>query len=345
MGELFFHNVTGQKRAAGHLSDMVRTGRILHAMILTGDAGSGRHELAEAFGAALLCEHPVERDGFLEACGECRSCHQAKSGANPDLITVRNVDPKTGKMKPPGVDDIRRMRDSVAILPYYADHKVYILPLADKMGAQAQNALLKTLEEPPAYAVLLLLAGSTDGLLPTVLSRSVTLRLQAVSSDLIEKDLVSRGIDPKKAHRYASLANGNPGRARLLSGSESYEEFFRQVTELFRDLPKKSAGDLSLASARILGTDADFDAEEEFYFLAEMYVRDLAAGLANAPSLIFHSPITYSNHTVENEPFLTFDQVERLRLAVSNARKRRARNGDPVMTCELMLLSMRDALS
>lgn len=344
MGELFFHNVTGQQRAAKHLSDTIRNGRILHAMILTGDEGAGKHELAEAFGAALLCEHPVEKDGVLEACGECHSCLQAKSDANPDLITLHNIDPKTGKEKPLSVDNIREMRKSVAILPYYANHKVYILPRADEMLAAAQNALLKTLEEPPEYAVILLLAKSTSTLLPTILSRCVTLRLQPVPAKIIEEDLTKRGVEPAKARHFAALAGGNPGRARRLAASESYGPFLQQVMDLYRDLPKKSAMDLSAFSQGLNSMDADFDAQEEFYLLSEVFVRDLAASLEGAPTLIFPQRITYSSNIVENASTVTFEQVERLRLAVEKARERRARNTDPAMTSELMLLAMRDAL-
>ena len=129
----------------------------LHAYILAGEAGMGRKSLAHAFALTLLCEK-----GKSQPCMECHACKQVLSGNHPDLIHVTHE--KAGSI---GVDDIReQVNDTIMIRPYSSYYKIYIVDEAEKMTIQAQNALLKTIEEPPSYAVILLLTTNSDGFLP-----------------------------------------------------------------------------------------------------------------------------------------------------------------------------------
>jgi DNA polymerase-3 subunit delta' len=127
--------------------------------------------LAESFAMALQCE-----TGKAEACMQCRSCHQAMEHNQPDIIYVTHEKPNIIS-----VDDIRhQLNNDIVIKPYSSKFKIYIIDEAEKMNIQAQNALLKTIEEPPAYAVILLLTTNADGFLPTILSRCITLSLKTV---------------------------------------------------------------------------------------------------------------------------------------------------------------------
>ena len=186
-----FHDIIGLGAAGEHLQNALRTGAVSHAYILYGEKGSGRRLLAGVFAAALQCETRQKNPALTDRCGTCPSCIRYESDAHPDIITVTHEKKsKSDKRTDLSVDDIRRVISDVPIRPYGSPYKVYILPDADKMTPQAQNALLKTLEEPPAYAVLLLLAASLSAFLPTVLSRCVALKISPLPEEQVEQYLV-----------------------------------------------------------------------------------------------------------------------------------------------------------
>ena len=145
---LGFNDILGHEQIKEHFRNAVETGKVSHAYILSGEAGMGRKSLANAFALSLLCEK-----GMAEPCMQCHACKQVLSGNHPDLIYVTHEKPASI-----GVDDIReQLNDTIQVRPYSSYYKIYIVDEAEKMTVQAQNALLKTIEEPPAYAVILLL--------------------------------------------------------------------------------------------------------------------------------------------------------------------------------------------
>ena len=166
-----FKDVVGHKDILKYISSAVENNRVSHAYILNGERGSGKKMLANLFAMTLLCE-----TGDNEPCGKCHSCKQAESGNHPDIIRVTHEKPNSIS-----VDDIRtQVNNTVDIKPYQGPYKVYIIPQADMMTPQAQNAILKTIEEPPSYAVFLLLTENAETLLPTINSRCVMLKLRNI---------------------------------------------------------------------------------------------------------------------------------------------------------------------
>ena len=159
MPKIGFEQVIGQRLAVSHLQNAVRTGRVSQAYLISGEKGAGKMKLALAFAAALLCAQPKQENGGPEPCGECHSCVQIQAGSHPDVVLLTNervgAATKTGTL---GVALARFVQADVSVKPYYGPYKIYIIPNAENLNQQAQNALLKTLEEPPAYAVFLLLA-------------------------------------------------------------------------------------------------------------------------------------------------------------------------------------------
>lgn len=153
---LGFNDILGHEQIKEHFRNAVQTGKVSHAYILSGEAGMGRKSLANAFALSLLCEKGME-----EPCMQCHACKQVLSGNHPDLIYVTHEKPASI-----GVDDIReQINDTIQVRPYSSYYKIYIVDEAEKMTVQAQNALLKTIEEPPAYAVILLLTTNQDAFL------------------------------------------------------------------------------------------------------------------------------------------------------------------------------------
>ena len=148
----------------------ILAGRVSHAWLFTGQSAADLLSLAQAFAAALQCTDRPE--GTAEACMHCKSCLQASDGNHPDILVWPHEKPKVFS-----IDEVRAMVSDVCIRPFSSQYKVYIVPDAHLMRPDAQNALLKTLEEPPAYAVILLLAQSADAMLETVRSRCQTVEL------------------------------------------------------------------------------------------------------------------------------------------------------------------------
>ena len=196
-----FQNIIGQEQIKEHLQNALSTGKVSHAYIINGERFSGKEYIAKIFAMALQCE----RDG-IEPCQECHSCRQALSDNQPDIIRVTHEKP--GSI---GVDDIRaQINGDIAIKPYSSPRKIYIVNEAEKMTVQAQNALLKTLEEPPAYAVILLLTTNVNAFLPTILSRCVVLNMKPVADEKVKKYLMEElQVPDYKADVCVAFARGN----------------------------------------------------------------------------------------------------------------------------------------
>lgn len=194
------------------LADAVRRGTLGHAYIIEGAAGIGKHALAKALAEAVLCT-----GGGVLPCGKCPSCVRAAAGSHPDIIEIG----RDGKASL-GVDTIRRLRADAYIMPSESERKVYIIEDADTMTAEAQNAFLLSLEEPPAYVLYLLLCRDSKALLETIRSRAPQLRMRPCERRVIESYLIDtlgrrasaiKDAEPDKWEELLVIANGNPGLA------------------------------------------------------------------------------------------------------------------------------------
>ena len=219
-----FKDIIGHEKIIHHFQTAIKRSQISHAYILEGEAGSGKKTLARAFAQALQCE-----EGKEEACTLCHSCMMAESGNHPDIIWVTHEKPNTIS-----VADIRsQINGDIGIRPYSGRYKVYIVDQAEKMNEQAQNALLKTIEEPPAYAVILLLASQTGAFLPTILSRCITLSLKPVKEERIRDYILKNtNLTSEEADFCAGYSMGNLGKAMELATNEARIEMKKDCTRL-----------------------------------------------------------------------------------------------------------------
>lgn len=221
-----FKDVVGHKNIIEYIKNAVKEDKVSHAYILNGERGSGKKMLATLFAETLLCE-----EKGTSPCNNCHSCKQVDSGNHPDLIWVQHEKP--GAIS---VDDIRvQLNGDVLIKPYQSSKKIYIIPQADTMTVQAQNALLKTLEEPPEYAVIFLLTENADQLLPTITSRCVMLKLRNIRDTLIRKYLMEKlEVPDYKADICTAFAQGNMGKAIMLAGSDHFNEIRDEAIQLLK---------------------------------------------------------------------------------------------------------------
>ena len=159
--------LVGNERIRDAVTSAVAEKRIPHAILLEGDRGTGRHTLMQFLSRAAVC------DGENAPCGECRGCHLAEVGTHPDITVVT---PEDGK-KNIAVSQIRDLRADAYVKSHMAARRVFVIDKADSMNEQAQNALLKVLEEPPADIIFILIAESATALLDTIISRCTVLSL------------------------------------------------------------------------------------------------------------------------------------------------------------------------
>lgn len=215
-----FSDIYGLENVKERLRRAAESGRVSHAYLFEGIRGVGKMTAAQAFASALVCEHP--KGG--ESCGVCHGCVMCEAGSHPDIRVVKNslygIEKKTDIL---AVETIRAMKKEIYLKPYIADRKIYIIPKADTMVEQAQNSLLKILEEPPAYCVLILLCESSGALLPTVMSRVVKLSFTPLSADDTADCLIEKfGIEQTRATLFARMSGGSVGRAVELSEDEDF---------------------------------------------------------------------------------------------------------------------------
>lgn len=209
--------IIGQQNALEILRRMGDTGRVPHGLLFQGPDGCGKASVATAFAARLMCG---QDDG---PCGHCESCRLIDTGGHPDLLVVHRLPKKTSASASSGdpedlrqfivVDQIRELTRVAGMAPRRGARRVFIIDPADQMNNEAQNALLKTLEEPPGNAVLILVASRPHLLLPTVRSRCFVVGFAALRVGDLAAALVERGFNGAEATTRAALAEGRPGRA------------------------------------------------------------------------------------------------------------------------------------
>ena len=198
-------NFIGNEKVIDRLSKLMESGRFPHALIIEGEEGIGKKTLAKDIACALVCR------GNDKPCGECAQCKKAIGAIHPDISEYIPA----GTANSFHVDTVRNIINDAYVQPNEADYKIYILANAHCMNQNAQNALLKILEEPPKYVVFILTTNSKSALLSTVLSRSVSVSLEGVDIERAANSITSHceNVDYNTAKKTVETFNGNIGKA------------------------------------------------------------------------------------------------------------------------------------
>ena len=325
-----FTDIIGQEQLKEHLQNAISMNKVSHAYIINGERSSGKEFIAKVFAAALQCE-----TGGVEPCGECHSCKQALSGNQPDIIFVSHDKPNTI-----GVEDIRaQINNDIVIKPYSSPRKVYIMNEGEKMTVQAQNALLKTLEEPPEYAVILILTANVDSLLPTILSRCVVLNMKPVPDNKVKKYLMEvLAVPDYKANICVAFARGNIGKAKMLATSEEFEKVKEEAVTLVKYINDMEISEIVKAIKKI--SEYKFDVTDYLDILSVWY-RDvlLFKATKDANSLIFKDEIQYIRKVADRS---TYEGIETIVKALQQAKRRLDANVNFDLTMELLLLTIQE---
>jgi DNA polymerase-3 subunit delta' len=290
-------DLIGQKAPVALLRRALVEDRVPHALLLVGPDGVGKTTLARAFAAAALCG--ADDDG--DACGTCRACIRVDHGNHPDFLWVtrlpkpnkKSIDPTSSDVDASDlrsfiiVDQIREMTVHAGYGPREARRRVVLIDPADRMNDEAQNALLKTLEEPSSRTVVVLTAARPHRLLPTVRSRCLAVQLAPMPARELGDALVGRGVPAPEAATRAALAGGRPGRAIGLDLEALTErrEAILEDLEALAGSPTALA-DLPDAVAHLIGKDEA--AFEEGMDLAQSLLRDAARSAGGAADTLQH---------------------------------------------------------
>lgn len=347
---LRFADIIGQETIKDHMYNALRTGSISHAYIINGDEGSGRKTLAYTFAAAMQCQDLQEEPAVVKAdanstaakmqpasytmepCGRCLSCIQSLSNNQPDTITITREKGKASI----GVEEIRRMRADLQIKPYANAHKIYIIQDAEKLTIQAQNALLKTLEEPPEYAVIFLIANGLVNFLPTILSRCVTLQTRAVEEKRIADFLrEKKGLSESRAEILARFAGGNPGKALQLTDDQEFLELRDRTVEFLARI-----GSANILQVSDFVSSVEAARRDDFMAFVLMWYRDVLVylGTGETDHLIFQED---SQYIIEAARALGYEQLGAIIDQTDLVTRRLKSNVSAEAALETMLLNIR----
>ena len=329
-----FNDIVGQEQIKEHLSRAIRTGRVSHAYIIEGEQYAGKEFIARAFAQTLLCERIKERPD-LTPCGVCHSCKQAVSGNHPDVIFIRHAKPNTIS-----VEEVRSLLcDDVAIAPYSSEKKIYIMNEAEKMTVQAQNALLKTLEEPPAYAVIMLLTTNLRSLLDTMTSRAVALSMRPVSDESVREYLKKEVQAPDyRIDTCVAFARGNVGRARMLATSEEFDNIKTDALDLVKNIGHMDVYELMQHVARVSEYKVSVG---DYLDILSIWYRDalLFKATNDANQLIFKNEALHVRRVAEK---CAYEGIENILNALTQAKNRLSANVNFELTMELLFMAIRE---
>lgn len=321
----------GQEQLQSALMGQISGGRHVHAYLVCGAPGSGKRTLAAWWAQTLLCLQP----GKQGPCGRCGCCVRFASGNHPDY-TLFTAD--KGKN---GVEDIRTLLEDLPVRPYEGRYKIIVIAQADKLTPQAQNALLKSLEEPPEYTIFILTAGNVQMILPTVRSRCEILHMQRVQPRILKTVLQERTpqTDPLRMEAACAMADGCIGKALELVGDD---DLFARRERAYRQLCAVT----QLKKQDVPGLLTAFKgAREENVQLLGFWLSMLRDMLCMKIGIQALENADYAAELEKNSRPFTTGQLKGMMNTVYETQKRIAGNANAGMAAERMLSELLEEMS
>lgn len=244
-GQIQFCDFAKQSALIEKLASDFQSGQFVHAYLFSGAEGVGKRSLASLCIQALYCSAEEK------PCGDCTGCKRVAGG---NLTDVHLVQPDGASLK---VEQIRELIETMQMRPFEGGVKVAIISQAHKMTVQAQNSLLKTLENPPGDAVFFLLTETVSAILPTIRSRCQGVTLRPLDPDTMIRRLVALGIEDIQARALAGMTSGSMGRALSLAADQTQRESRRDVLQQFFGI--RAVPDVVEAAARYKAERAKAD--------------------------------------------------------------------------------------
>lgn len=324
-----FEDIKGNTGLVNNLRSAIENKRVNHAYIFDGAAGSGKLMLAKTFAKTLNCV-----EGGSKPCNKCKSCISFDSDNNPDIIYVREDDGKNIK-----VDTVReKINREINIKPYSYKYKIFIIEHGDTMNVQAQNAFLKTLEEPPEYGIFLITCRNYNKFLVTILSRCILFRMKPLTPMEIQHYLISRlGVDNAEAEVLAHYGQGSIGRAVELNNSEEFKAMADKALETAVSLDELDLINMYKTTDALKEYNGDID-----LFLELLYMTFRDALLIN--TIGNNDRVIQKNHLKELTQIADMGQKRLIRCcdSINYARNRLNLKGDFQFTIEELFFNLKE---
>ena len=324
-----FSEIVGHEQIKEHMQAAIRDKKPFHEYLFQGEEGVGKEALARTFAAGLQCQS----ESADKPCKECVSCRQMESGNQPDVIWV------TREKASLGVDEIReQLCNTMDIKPFSSPYKIYLVPEAEKMTEAAQNALLKTIEEPPEYGIVILMTSNISALLPTIQSRCLTMEFRPLSTAVVESYVKEHCQVPDyQARASAAFAQGNLGKAMRYAKSEDFIERKDHIISLLRHVEQMDLSEM-LAVIKDLGTRKD--EVRDYIDLMVLWYRDvlLFKATKDINQLLFQDEASYISREASHR---SYEKIEEILQAFEKAKVRLRANVNFDITMELMLLTLK----
>ena len=325
-----FKDIIGHGNIIDFLQKAVDADKMSHAYILNGEKGCGKKKIADALSLAIQCEN-----SNVDGCKECHSCKQVLSKSHPDVIYFNREKETTI-----GVDEIReQINNTVSVKPYSSKYKIYIIEDAHLMTVQAQNSLLKTIEEPPEYVIILLLTSNRQKLLLTIQSRCVILNLRPVNESKIKNYLMEEyQIPDYKADVCAAFSQGNVGRAIKLAKSDDFNELKNMALRLVRNIKTMEIYEMV---DYIRAMQENKVSISEYLDLLLVWYRDVLMfkTTTDANRLIFKEEIT---EITKQASEFSYEGIEKVIEAIKIGKARIEARVNVDLTLELLLSTMKE---
>ena len=313
-----FSDIYGYETIKEHLQSAISMGKVSHAYVISGGLGSGKKLIASTFAQTLQCEA-----GGVEPCGVCHSCVQAAGRNQPDIIWVGHEKP--GSI---GVDDIRdQLVSDMQIKPYSSPYKIYIIDEADKLTVAAQNAMLKTIEEPPVF-------------LQTILSRCVVLDLKPLKDDVVIKYLKDHydNIGDYECKFAARFAAGRIGRAMTMVESTEFAELRRDVMDVIKNAKDMDSTDIMTSVKRVTNYKLTID---DYLDLMLMWYRDVLMFKSTNDTnlLIFNDQMTLIKSQAQT---MSYEGLQDIINSIDRVKVRLQANVNFDLVIELLIMAIKE---
>ena len=328
-----FKDIVGQEHIVKHKKNAIKLNKISHAYLLCGEKGMGKKTLADRFAMLLQCENSDE-----EPCGECKSCKQALGKNNPDIKWVYHEKPNTIS-----VEEVReQLVNDIAIKPYSSKYKIYIIDESEKMSDAAQNAILKTIEEPPEYGIIILLTENREMMLETIKSRCVLLDakpvLKSEFKEFMQRKMKVPDYDIDSMYEFSG---GNIGKAISMTEQETYSAMREHIINTLKNIDKSDA---SVINSKVKEA-GEFKTEITGYLdLINMWFRDvlLCKATRNANKLIFKEQTQIIKKQAE---VCAFDEINLIFEEIKNVSIKFKSNVNFEVTLQMLYVKIRDLLT
>lgn len=300
-----FEKIIGNEDAKNYFKKAVEEKQLSHSYIFEGAYGVGKNTFALELAKFILCE---QKEGD-KPCNECKSCSMINASTHPDVIHIEK-DTKITKVETIRENIVREMD----IKPYQSDYKIIIVKAADSMSIQGQNAMLKTIEEPPSYGIIILVCENLASLLPTIKSRCIVVRFNPIDKEQMRLYLQSKGINGIQQEVFEQISNGSIGVINDILQDETYLEIRKQSINYLNRLEKAQIMEIYEIVKEITDDKENIERLLEFWLL---WYRDIAVVKATNSSNLYYKD--YQQQLLDMSSKLTYNKVSQNIEFIKNA--------------------------